>query len=70
MPTVPVAVVALVITGVTAGPVEVLRGFGAAVEKSTEFWLVSVAPSPARKSAVELEWAGAAALPSKALAVP
>ena len=57
----PVAVVELVMTGVTAGPAAELRGFGVAAAKSVELLPVSVAPAPARKMAVVVDGAGATA---------
>src|SRR4051794_2134027 len=47
----------------------VLRGFGAPAVKSRALLSVSVAPLPARRSALAFDGAGAAATPSKQLAV-
>jgi hypothetical protein len=46
------------------------RGAGSADEKSAPFWSVSVQPPSARRAAVVLPSAGAAAAPSKKLALP
>ena len=47
----------------------VLRGWGAAAEKSAALWFESAQPSAARRAAVVLDAAGAGELPSEQLAV-
>ncbi len=69
LPTVPLAVRELVITGATGVVPALFRGAGAPVLKSAELLPVSVAPPPARKIAVLVDGDGAA-VPSAALAVP